>query len=371
MSSKKKIKVGIVVGEHSGDNLGSEIIKNLKKHNNIALYGVAGPKVISEGLDSLFDFTNLQIMGLVDPLLNILKLKRFQKKLTELFLKEKIDIFIGVDSPDFNNNIYKNLKKSSSIKTIQVVSPSVWGWRQGRIKNIKKYIDLVVCLFHFEDDFFKQRSINSIHLGHHFAKLEKNDTKSVLKKHNLDSKKEFITIMPGSRNSEIKYLLPIYLDFVKKHYKLNKNTQYLIPAANDDQFYSIKNKLSGLNYPIKLGLNCSSEFLSISNSSVVTSGTATLESAILECAPVICYKTNNFNYVIISNMLKIDFVGLPNLLLGKVHFPELIQNRCTSNNILNALEELKNVDHDKTFANLKRGLSGLGLDDVSKEILDL
>ena len=154
MSNKQDIKIGIVIGEHSGDILGSKIIESLKKEFNVHLVGVGGPLTEKHGLKSIFNFKDLHIMGLIEPLLNIRKLLNHRKSIIKTFEKEKIDFFIGVDSPDFNIPIHKALKKDSSVKTIQLVSPSVWGWRQGRLKNIKKYIDLTLCLFKFEHDFY-------------------------------------------------------------------------------------------------------------------------------------------------------------------------------------------------------------------------
>ena len=136
--AKDILKIGIVAGEHSGDILGSQLIEELSKSREIKLFGVGGPKIESHGLESMFDFKHLQIMGLIEPLLNYRQLTSNRKKLIKTFTENKIDIFIGIDSPDFNIGIHKALKKQDICKNIQLVSPSVWGWRQGRIKNIKK-----------------------------------------------------------------------------------------------------------------------------------------------------------------------------------------------------------------------------------------
>ena len=139
MSDENKIKIGIVAGEHSGDALGAELIKALKKNAKLEVCGVGGPKLESLGLQSIFDFSILHMIGLVDPILNYRKLIKARKKIIDTFINKKIDFFIAIDSPDFNIGIHKTLKKNNIAKNIQVVSPSVWGWRQGRIKKIKKY----------------------------------------------------------------------------------------------------------------------------------------------------------------------------------------------------------------------------------------
>ena len=168
---KDSIKIGIVAGEHSGDILGENLLKALKKIKNIEICGVGGPKMENQGLKSEFDFNDLNIMGLVDPILNYSKIMSYKNDLCDLFINEKIDVFIGIDSPDFNMQIQKILKKISKIKTVQLVTPSIWAWRKGRLKNIKKYTDLSISLFKFEHDFYKKHGLNNILLGHHFSEL--------------------------------------------------------------------------------------------------------------------------------------------------------------------------------------------------------
>ena len=138
MNSKPILKVGIVAGEHSGDRLGTKIIKSLANTHTIELYGVGGPQLIKKGLKPLFDFKKLHVMGLIEPLLNLRELIKFRKLLINLFIEKEIDYFIGVDSPDFNMRIHKALKLKNTCKNIQIVSPSVWVWRENRIKDIEK-----------------------------------------------------------------------------------------------------------------------------------------------------------------------------------------------------------------------------------------
>ena len=334
---KPIIKVGIVAGEYSGDRLGAKIISGLKKTHDVQLYGVGGPKISQEGLNSIFDFSKLHVMGLIEPLLKFRQLKRLQKKIINLFIKNDIDYFIGIDSPDFNISIHKILKQKKISKNIQVVSPSVWGWRENRIKNIKRYIDLTMCLFNFEHNYYRNKNLPSIHIGHPFSELFKDDPHIIFKKYNLDPQKKYISILPGSRISEIKNLLPTYIEFIHLHSNKNKDYVYLIPASDQKIFETIDN-LFPKSLPVKISIDSAKDFLSISDRSIVTSGTATLEAAILGASPIICYRTSPINYFIISRMLKIDDVGLPNLLLGSRKFPELIQKECTPQEILKTIE---------------------------------
>ena len=370
---KDTIKIGIVAGEHSGDILGENLLKALKKIKNIEVFGVGGPKMEGQGLKSAFDFNNLNIMGLVDPILNYSKIMSNKNDLCNLFINEKIDIFIGIDSPDFNMKIQKQLKKISKIKTVQLVTPSIWAWRKGRLKNIKKYTDLSVSLFRFEHDFYIKHDLNNILLGHHFSELKPNETSDVLKKFNLDKKKKFITIMPGSRKSEIKNMMPTYLEFMQLYYSLNENAHFLIPVVNHDDLEHIDSYLNDSNIKYSIEINAANEFLSLSEFSIVTSGTASLQSCVLGAHPIICYKTSFFNHFIISRMIQTEIIGLPNLLLSQKFFPELVQTACTPQNILLETQKLKINKFllDQKTNLIIKNLKGIGFDSLAKEVTAL
>ena len=367
---KPIIKVGIIAGEYSGDRLGAKIISGLKKTHHVELFGVGGPKIIKEGLNSIFDFSELHVMGLIEPLKKYSKLKKLQNKLINLFIDNDIDYFIGIDSPDFNIRIHKILKQRKISKNVQVVSPSVWGWRENRIKNIKRYIDLTMCLFNFEHDYYKNKNLPSVHIGHPFSKLSKEDPELVLKKYNLNPSKKYISILPGSRSSEIKYLLPIYIEFIKIHSVNNVEYEYLIPASDERIFKTIQDLIPN-SLPVRISIDSARDFLSISKYSIVTSGTATLEAAILGAHPIICYRTNPINYFIISRMLKIADVGLPNLLLGSRKFPELIQKECTPQQILKAVESIDENHLNSLSENLRTLLIGSEETEYTNAILKL
>jgi lipid-A-disaccharide synthase len=248
------------------------------------------------------------------------------------------------------------------------VSPSVWGWREGRIKHIKNFIDLTMCLFNFEHNFYKKKEMPSIHIGHPFCDLYPSKKEDVFQKYSLNPHKQFVSILPGSRKSEIKDLLPTYIDFINLHFKDNINCEYLIPAS-DLKIKELITSYLPSYLPIRVEINSARDFLSISEFSVVTSGTATLESAILGVFPIICYKTNPLNFFIISRMLKVDDVGLPNLLLDSRKFPELIQKNCNPKSILNASKNTNNMQ--PVSAQLRELLAGTKEEDYIKKILEL
>ena len=370
----ERLKVGIIAAEHSGDRLGAKIIESLQEIFEIDLYGLGGPEVNAYPIVTPhgIDYHDLHVMGLIDPLINLPKIFLNRRKLLKLFISNDIDIFIGVDLPDFNIFFHKKLK-SKNVRTIQVVSPSVWGWRENRIKDIKAYIDLTMCLFKFECDFYSRKNMQSFFLGHPFSQLKSKNIEDIIKSYSLEASKNFISILPGSRASEISELMPIYIVAAKKLLSQDPNAYFLIPAANK-KLAMIIESTKGINeIPYKLSLNSAQDFLRLSPISIVTSGTATLEAAVLGSSPIICYKTNKLNYAILSRLITTPFVGLPNLLLQKPIFPELIQYDLTPDSIFKSYSKIfsNQEQYQSHVTEINDAMSGEGFDNAVKAIKNL
>lgn len=372
--SKEEIKIGIIAAEHSGDRLGAKLIESLKAVYEVELFGLAGPEVSAHSIftPSTMNYQDLHVMGLIDPLLNLPKLLSLRKRLLNLFVAKDIDIFVGVDSPDFNMFFHKRLGQKQ-IKTVQVVSPSVWGWRENRIKDIESHVDLTMCLFKFECNFYASKNMNSFFLGHPFSKLQMGDKNAILSKHGLEDSKDFVSILPGSRRSEISQLMPIYIQSAKKLLEVNPNIFFLIPAANSELADAIAAHQDINQIPHSLATEAAQDFLSISTISIVTSGTASLEAAVLGSVPIICYKTNAFNYAILSRMVKTPFIGLPNLLLQEHVFPELIQQDLSVDAIVSSYSEIssKPQQYQSHLAAMNDSMNGEGFTAAAQAIKHL
>ena len=372
--SKEKIKIGIIAAEHSGDRLGAKLIESLKAVYEVELFGLAGPEVSAHSIftPSTMNYQDLHVMGLIDPLLNLPKLLSLRKRLLNLFVAKDIDIFVGVDSPDFNMFFHKRLGQKQ-IKTVQVVSPSVWGWRENRIKDIESHVDLTMCLFKVECNFYASKNMNSFFLGHPFSKLQMGDKNAILSKHGLEDSKDFVSILPGSRRSEISQLMPIYIQSAKKLLEVNPNIFFLIPAANSELADAIASHQDINQIPHSLATEAAQDFLSISTISIVTSGTASLEAAVLGSVPIICYKTNAFNYAILSRMVKTPFIGLPNLLLQEHVFPELIQQDLSVDAIVSSYSEIssKPQRYQSHLAAMNDSMNGEGFTAAAQAIKHL
>ena len=354
----RKLKIGIVVGEVSGDTLGAKLIRRFSEQGIDAEFeGIGGPQMIAEGFKSYYPMDFLSVMGIVEVLKDIKKLFAVRDGLVETWTKDPVDIFIGIDAPDFNLRLSKTIKqKQLPIKTVQYVSPSVWAWRQGRIHGIKASIDLVLCLFPFEKAFFKKWDVPAAFVGHPLASqlpLE-NPILEAQTELGLDPDQKYIALLPGSRRGEIERLGPLVLDAANiLHHKYPDYT-FLIPAINDARKQQIESLLAtypeSLKTQIRLMENTSAEskigrqVMNASNIIALASGTATLEAMLLHRPMVTFYKLHWLTYRIAKLLVKIPYFSLPNIIAGKKVIQELIQSAATPENLAAEIEKLMDIE---------------------------
>ena len=354
----RKLKIGIVVGEVSGDTLGAKLIRCFREQGIDAEFeGIGGPQMIAEGFKSYYPMDVLSVMGIVEVLKDIKKLFAVRDGLVETWTKNPVDIFIGVDAPDFNLRLSKTIKqKQLPMKTVQYVSPSVWAWRQGRVHGIKANIDLVLCLFPFEKTFFKKWDVPAAFVGHPLASqlpLENPiiDAKQEL---NLDPNQKHIALLPGSRRGEIERLGPLVLDAAKILHQKYPDYTFLIPAINEARKQQIERLLvtypESLKIQIRLMENSGTEskigrqVMNASNIIALASGTATLEAMLLHRPMVTFYKLNWLTYHVVKFLIKIPYYSLPNIIAGKKVIQELIQADATPEKLAAEIEKLMNVE---------------------------
>ncbi len=354
----RKLKIGIVVGEVSGDTLGAKLIRCFREQGIDAEFeGIGGPQMIAEGFKSYYPMDVLSVMGIVEVLKDIKKLFAVRDGLVETWTKNPVDIFIGIDAPDFNLRLSKTIKqKQLPIKTVQYVSPSVWAWRQGRVHGIKANIDLVLCLFPFEKTFFKKWDVPAAFVGHPLASqlpLENPiiDAKQEL---NLDVNQKHIALLPGSRRGEIERLGPLVLDAAKILHQKYPDYTFLIPAINEARKQQIERLLvtypESLKIQIRLMENSGTEskigrqVMNASNIIALASGTATLEAMLLHRPMVTFYKLNWLTYHVVKFLIKIPYYSLPNIIAGKKVIQELIQADATPEKLAAEIEKLMNIE---------------------------
>jgi len=354
----RKLKIGIVVGEVSGDTLGAKLIRSFREQGIDAEFeGIGGPQMLAEGFKSYYPMDILSVMGIVEVLKDIKKLFAVRDGLVETWSKDPVDIFIGIDAPDFNLRLSKSLKqKQLPIKTVQYVSPSVWAWRQGRVHGIKASIDLVLCLFPFEKAFYQKWQVPAAFVGHPLAgqlPLE-NALDEAKQELGLDLQQKHIALLPGSRRGEIEKLGPLVLQAAQILHQKYPNYQFLIPAINDARKQQIDALLQ--SYPqslqdqIRVLENRDTEskigrqVMNASNIIALASGTATLEAMLLHRPMVTFYKLNWLTYHVVKFLIKIPYYSLPNIIAGKKVIQELIQADATPEKLAAEIEALMNVE---------------------------
>ncbi len=355
---KRKLKIGIVVGEVSGDTLGASLIRRFREQGIDAEFeGIGGPQMIAEGFKSYYPMDILSVMGIVEVLKDIRKLFAVRDGLVEAWTKDPVDVFIGIDAPDFNLRLSKSIKQRQlPIKTVQYVSPSVWAWRQGRVHGIKASIDLVLCLFPFEKVFYQKWQVPAAFVGHPLASQLpiQNPLAEAKQELGLDPAQKYIALLPGSRRGEIERLGPLVLDTAQILQQKHPEYIFLIPAINDARKQQIKALLQtypeSLQTRIRLMENTGSDskigrqVMNAADIVALASGTATLEAMLLHRPMVTFYKLHWLTYRIVKLLVKIQYYSLPNIIAGKKVIQELIQSEATPENLAAEIEALMNVE---------------------------
>lgn len=355
---KRKLKIGIVVGEVSGDTLGASLIRRFREQGIDAEFeGIGGPQMIAEGFKSYYPMDILSVMGIVEVLKDIRKLFAVRDGLVETWTKDPVDVFIGIDAPDFNLRLSKSIKQRQlPIKTVQYVSPSVWAWRQGRVHGIKASIDLILCLFPFEKVFYQKWQVPAAFVGHPLASQLpiQNPLAEAKQELGLDPAQKYIALLPGSRRGEIERLGPLVLDTAQILQQKHPEYIFLIPAINDARKQQIQALLQtypeSLQTRIRLMENTGSDskigrqVMNAADIVALASGTATLEAMLLHRPMVTFYKLHWLTYRIVKLLVKIQYYSLPNIIAGKKVIQELIQSEATPENLAAEIEALMNVE---------------------------
>lgn len=328
----------IIAGEASGDLHGSNLIKALRKEDPEAhIRGWGGDLMEAAGAELVKHYRDLAFMGFVEVLLNLRTILRnisFCKKDIEAF---QPDALILIDYPGFNLRIAKWAKKAG-IQVHYYISPQIWAWKEGRIKSIKRDVDHMYVILPFEKDFYEKKHQFPVHFVGHplidaIAERSLVDPKTFRKENGLDGR-PIIALLPGSRKQEISKMLHVMLDVVEAY----PNFQFVIAGApsQDESFY----RQFIQKEQVHLLLNKTYDLLSMSNAALVTSGTATLETALFKVPQVVCYKGSRISYEIAKRVINLSYISLVNLILDKPAVTELIQGEFNTERLKKALDAI-------------------------------
>ncbi len=360
------ITVGIVVGEASGDLIGSHLIQALRaRQPDIRFIGIAGPKMMTAGARSYFPMEKLSVHGYVDALKRLRELVGIRRNVFKTLLNEKIDVFIGIDAPDFNLTLERKFKRKG-IPVIHYVGPSIWAWRKERIHKIKKCVDHILVLFPFEPAIYEAENIPVTYVGHPLGDMLPMEVDQLKARKQLKLPQEalLIALLPGSRESEVKSHAILFVEAAKEIYDREPGAHFVVPFISRETMQHFQEVVFHMNslmdndaLPITLMFGHSHEAMQAADAVILASGTATLEAALLKKPMVITYQMPFLNWQILKRMRLSKHIGLPNILVNERLVPELIQDDATPANITNALFNMLN---DSVFLlQLKRKFSKL------------
>ncbi len=359
-------KIAIVAGEASGDLLGAHLMSALKKQRKeLSFFGIAGPKMMSEGAQTLYPMERLSIRGYFEVLKHLRGLRKLRKALLQQIIAEKPDVFIGVDAPDFNFWLERKLKKHG-IPTIHYVSPSIWAWRGGRIHKIKRAVTHMLALFPFEPALYEKVDLPVTYVGHPLADElplmpNKKAARELLK---LRQSELIIAMLPGSRQSEVQQHAEFFVKTAELMTQHHPDAKFIVPLITRETrniFDKALAKSKDSSLKIDLLFSHAHDAMEAADFVVVASGTATLEAALLKKPMIITYRMPIISWWLLKAMRYIPYVGLPNVLANKYIVPELLQKNATpeklNETMVAMLEDKKGLkDIKETFTDIHRTL---------------
>ncbi|CAH0524956.1 lipid-A-disaccharide synthase [Vibrio hippocampi] len=343
------LRIGIVAGELSGDTLGEGFIKAVKaRYPDAEFVGIGGPKMIAQGCESLFDMEELAVMGIVEVLGRLRRLFHVKAELVNYFTQNPVDVFVGIDAPDFNLRLEKDLKKSGT-KTVHYVSPSVWAWRQKRIYGIAEATNLVLAFLPFEKAFYDKFNVPCEFIGHTLAdaiplQSEKSPARELL---GIDDDKQWLAVLPGSRGNELKLLSQPFIETCKKLHQDNPELGFLVAAVNSkrkQQFVEAwQQHAPELDFHIVE--DTARNVITAADYVLLASGTVALECMLLKRPMVVGYNVNAITAFLVKRLVKTKYVSLPNILADEEIVKEFLLEQCTADNLYQELSRLMQSDN--------------------------
>ncbi|SFM16557.1 lipid-A-disaccharide synthase [Marinobacter zhejiangensis] len=359
--SHRRVTFGIVAGEASGDILGAGLIRSLRaRYPKARFVGIGGDEMIAQGFHSLVPMERLSVMGLVEVLGRLRELFSIRDRLMDYFLTNPPDVVIGIDSPDFTLGVERRCR-DAGIPTVHYVSPSVWAWRQKRIFKIAKSVDLMLTLFPFEARFYEEHQVPVAFVGHPLADRipMETDTEGARQALGLDDSAPVLAILPGSRGGEVARLGDLFLSAARWIQSQRSDVQLVIPCVNREREQQVRALVDSLKVklPVTVVRGRSREVMAAADVVLLASGTATLEAMLLKKPMVVGYRLSALSYKLLSRLVKVPFVALPNLLSGEALVPELLQDDATPEALGAAV--LERLENDQERERLRMAFTDL------------
>jgi len=316
------LRIGVVAGELSGDQLGAALMERIRKLNPGARFvGIAGPRMRAAGCEVLAEAEELAVMGVAEALRQLPRLLRLRRRVVRYFCAQPPQLFIGIDAPDFNLGLEKCLKRNG-ITTLHWVSPSVWAWRRYRLKKIRNSTDCLLTLFPFEASFYHEHHVEARFVGHPMADEIAGSIAAPLAREQLGlvADRPCLAILPGSRKSEIERLLPVFLQAAVLCKRVLPMLQLVLPVASPRLQSLCSHWLERPEHAtldVRVTEGRARDAMAAADAVLLASGTATLECLLLERPMIVAYRLHPLSYALVRYLLRVPYVSLPNNLLNR------------------------------------------------------
>jgi lipid-A-disaccharide synthase len=356
------MRIGIVVGEVSGDQLAAGLISALKAQQpGVHIEGVAGPAMREAGCEVWEDAETLAVMGLVEPIRVLPRLLRLRRSLIRRWSENPPDVFVGVDAPDFNLGLEQVLRRRG-ITTVHYVSPTVWAWRQGRVRKVAKAVDKVLCIFPFEEQFYAAHDVEAEFVGHPLADNIDGDVDvDVVRKSLGLSAEKIVAVMPGSRRNEISRLGPVFAEACGRLLEKYPDLQFISPMVNPGLRAEFESQIrkAGVDSHVKLIDRNAESAIIAADVVLLASGTASLQTALHGRPMVAAYKLSPITLLLQRwfNLVKVKYFAMPNLLTDEPLVPEFLQDEAIPEALAAAVADL--LDDPERRARIEREFAAL------------
>jgi lipid-A-disaccharide synthase len=325
------LRIAMVAGEASGDQLAAPLIAELKARRQPILFaGIGGPRMQAQGFESHYPIEKLSVRGYAEVLRHYGEIMGIRRRLTRALLAERPDVYIGVDASEFNLGVEKKLK-DAGIPTVHYSSPQVWAWRGWRVRRVARSVNRILVMFPFEQPLYEKIGVPVSYVGHPLADIipmnpAKHEARAALR---LPAGKLIVALLPGSRRSELEYMAGAFVLAAHRFRQEVHDVHFVCPMVTRttrDLFERAVHENQRTDLPLTLLFGHSHEALAAADLALVASGTATLETALFKTPMVIAYRQSPLTWALMRHMFYLPYVGLPNVLAGEKLVPELLQD---------------------------------------------
>jgi lipid-A-disaccharide synthase len=319
-------KIVVITGELSGEIHAYHLVKALKNSLSAEFSGMGSKKLQEAGVHIIYDYSNISVTGITEILGKLKYIREAYSIMKQHIAREKPSLLILVDFPGFNLKIAK-FAKALRVPVVYFIPPQVWAWRKSRIRKIRERVDKVMCILPFEKQLYEEYGVDATYVGHPFVNTVKPmySRAEFYSKVGIEQKGPLITILPGSRENEIKNHMPILLSIIAKLEQHIHKPTILLPLAESIELHFIEKHLPG-NHTIRTFKGLSYDALAYSDLAIAASGSVTLEAAILGTPTIVIYKISPLSYILAKLLVNVRYISLPNIIAGKEIFPEFIQH---------------------------------------------